>query len=319
MDGGCIASAHGRCHAAVVSLDFDVYSLAGEQGGVVTRSQARRIGMSEASIDRRLASGIWIRVADGAYRLVRRDSKLDLVRAAVAVLPGAVASHESAAAVHGIDLVDRDIVAVTVDASTTHRFDGVVVHRCRDLGQADRTTVNGLAATTVGRTVVDLSATLSPRHVEAVIDNAVAGGLVRWEVVEEIVSRIGRRGKPGIAALRRILVERLGSDRDASALERRGISLLAAGIIPEFDVEFPLPWNPDRRFDVAFPHHRLAIEWDSRRWHTQVAAFDADRGRDRTAATHGWQVLRFTWTDVHERPDDVVDTVRRALKARRTS
>ncbi len=290
--------------------------MAGNQGGVITRSQAMALGMTSASIQRRLASGTWMRIGEGAYRLSRRDSKIDLVRAAVAVLPGAVVSHESAAALHGLARVPRDVVTVTVDASTTHRFAGVVVHRCRDMDGIDRMSLKGMPVTTIARTLVDLASTLTGRHVEIVIDNAVAAGSIRWEDVEDVVDRIGRRGKTGITAVRRILVDRLGPDRNASALERLGIRALEASGLPEFDVEFPLPWSPDRRFDVAFARHRLAVEWDSRRWHTQVEAFDADRERDRIAATHGWQVLRFTWVDVRHRPGEVVETVREALEQR---
>jgi very-short-patch-repair endonuclease len=60
-----------------------------------------------------------------------------------------------------------------------------------------------------------------------------------------------------------------------------------------------------RRFDDAYPDHRLAIEWDGRRkYHGQFAAFEADRLRDREALLNGWRVVRFTWNDVNNRPQD---------------
>jgi very-short-patch-repair endonuclease len=42
-----------------------------------------------------------------------------------------------------------------------------------------------------------------------------------------------------------------------------------------------------------------------------------DRRRDRMAARQGWVVLRFTWEDVTERPDEIADTVAVVLAARR--
>jgi very-short-patch-repair endonuclease len=83
--------------------------------------------------------------------------------------------------------------------------------------------------------------------------------------------------------------------------------------LPEPRLEFSIPWDPERRFDAAYPAARLAIEWDSRRWHELSDAFSRDRERDRQSLLHGWRVLRFTWVDVTERPTEVVETVRSLL------
>jgi very-short-patch-repair endonuclease len=42
----------------------------------------------------------------------------------------------------------------------------------------------------------------------------------------------------------------------------------------------------------------------------------SDRQRDREAALHGWIVVRFTWQDVIERPDEVSSTVRSLIAER---
>jgi very-short-patch-repair endonuclease len=81
--------------------------------------------------------------------------------------------------------------------------------------------------------------------------------------------------------------------------------------------QYPIPWDESRRFDDAYPDARVAIEWDSRLWHTKQQAMAADRRRDRMASVHGWVVLRFTWEDVTERPGEVADTVSAVLEARR--
>jgi very-short-patch-repair endonuclease len=81
--------------------------------------------------------------------------------------------------------------------------------------------------------------------------------------------------------------------------------------------QYPIPWDPSRRFDGGYPDDQVAIEWDSRLWHSKQQAMTADRRRDRMAARHGWVVLRFTWEDVTQRPDEVADTVTAVLEARR--
>ncbi|MBW3667252.1 MAG: endonuclease domain-containing protein, partial [Actinobacteria bacterium] len=68
--------------------------------------------------------------------------------------------------------------------------------------------------------------------------------------------------------------------------------------------------------DDAYPEAKLAIEWDSRAWHLQRAAMEADRRRDRIAAMHGWLVIRVTWQDIKERPDEVIAAVGQLLHTR---
>jgi very-short-patch-repair endonuclease len=64
---------------------------------------------------------------------------------------------------------------------------------------------------------------------------------------------------------------------------------------------FPhLRWSP--RFDLAWPHLKLAIELDSRSNHAQLKAFEGDRSRDRKAFLEGWATLRFTWRQVRRQP-----------------
>ncbi len=289
--------------------DRIVSQIAAKQGGAVTRTQALASGLSKDQITYRVRTRRWSRLADGAYRVLEMDGRLNLARAAVAVLPGAVASHFSAAAIHGMDKVDTRMVSVLVHSQTTHNFPGVQVFRCHDLAVDHIVELNGLVTTTPARTVVDLAATLRPKRLGFVIDDAVAAQRTTLRQIEVVLDAVARRGKPGVRALRAVLDLRQGEDRPASVLEKAGNRLLREDGIRGFVTEFPLPWSPRRRFDVAFPDRCLAIEWDSRRWHTQAEAFERDRYRDREAVVHGWRVLRFTWDDVQTRPEHVLETL----------
>jgi hypothetical protein len=238
---------------------------------------------------------------------------MNLVRAAVAALPNAVVSHDSAAELHDLQKLKRGVATVLVHSRTTHVFPGVTVHRCHDLVDEHIAEVSCLPITTIARTIVDLSPLLTRRHLAAVLESAVADQRVAIDEVARVVDQVGRRGKPGIKKIRSILDDRGPGIRSGSPLERRGAEVLRVGGLSEPRLEFPIPWDPNRRFDVAFPGERLAIEWDSRRWHELVDAFSRDRERDRQALLHGWRVVRFTWCDVTEHPEEVVDTVRRLL------
>ncbi len=238
---------------------------------------------------------------------------MNLVRSAIATLPKAVVSHDSAAELHKLPKLRRGIATVMVHSRTTHVFPDVTVRRCHDLLDEHVVEVSGLPVTSIPRTIVDLSPFLTARHLTAVLASAVADQRTRVDDVQTVVGHVARRGKPGIRKIRWILEDRESGPRDGTPLERAGASVLRNGGIPEPRFEFPIPWDPDRRFDVAFPNRRLAIEWDSRRWHELAEAFARDRERDRQALLHGWRVVRFTWVDVKHHPDEVVDTVRRLL------
>ena len=164
------------------------------------------------------------------------------------------------------------------------------------------------------RTLVDLAGVVSPRRVELALDDLVAAGRTRITDLSPTVDELCGRGRPGSTALRKIIEERAdGPALNGTRLERLGLAILRRAGLPEPELEYPIPWDPIRRFDCAWPWCCLAAEWDSRRWHTQVEAFDSDRARDREAVVHGWRLLRFTWKDLRDRPGEVADTVARAL------
>ena len=67
------------------------------------------------------------------------------------------------------------------------------------------------------------------------------------------------------------------------------------------------------RVDFCFRDQRLVIECDGRRWHDLEDARDKDRRRDNELERAGWRLVRVTWEEVVERPQDVVRLVRDCL------
>jgi hypothetical protein len=236
------------------------------------------------------------------------------LRAAVGALPDAVVSHQAAGELHAIPFIPRQIAVVTVNAATTHRFADVTVRRSRSLPAHHRTVIDNLPVTTMERTLVDLASVVTMRRVELALDDLLAAGRIRIADVGATVDEVCGRGRAGSTGLRKMIEERAdGPVLNATRLERLGLAVLRRAELPEPQLQYPIPWDPTRRFDCAWPWCCLAVEWDSRRWHTQVDAFDSDRQRDREAVVHGWRLIRFTWKDVRERPDVVAATIARAL------
>lgn len=296
--------------------DRTLLDIAIRQGGVVRRSQAQQHGFSDRQIRHRCDTGFWNQVGPGLYRLIEVDGHLARLKAAVAALPGAVVSHESAAELLSIPRVRRNQAVVSVHSRTTHVFPGVIVRRNHDLLDDHLVKIDGLRTTNQARTIVDLACVLSSSHVTDVVDDLASSGRLESDALAKTVGEVARRGRPGSSVLRAILEDYADGDPiPQSALERRGRCLLArAGLEPPYS-EYPIPWSSGRRFDDAYPSRCVAIEWDGRRWHLRRDAFDADRQRDNEAHVNGWHVYRFTWRDLEVRPGYVVETVRSALKS----
>lgn len=308
-----------RTHADHVGIAVDLMGTAAEQGGYVTRAQLLEMALTESAIDWRVRTGQLTPVTDGVYRVFPSEDHLDLMRGALLALPDAVVSHQSAAHLLGLPRLPRLEPTVTIASHRTHAFPGVMVRRSDDVAPAHITQMDEVPVTTVPRTMFDLGSVLRFREFEALADAAILGGRMNEAQFEQITNELARRGKPGSRAAKDFLATRAGALPGASVLERRGRRLLTSANLPTPVPEFPIPWEIGRRFDDAYPDAKLAIEWDSRAWHLQRAAMEADRRRDRTAAMHGWLVVRVTWQDIEERPREILSTIAELLEQRSPS
>ena len=57
----------------------------------------------------------------------------------------------------------------------------------------------------------------------------------------------------------------------------------------------------------------VGVECDSEAYHTEMRRFHWDRERRNRLELEGWAIRSFTWHQVRDRPDWVVDVVRRSL------
>jgi very-short-patch-repair endonuclease len=65
--------------------------------------------------------------------------------------------------------------------------------------------------------------------------------------------------------------------------------------------------------DFAVPELRLGIHTDGYHVHTRPREFQGDRETDRILAGCGWTIVRLTWRDVEERPDEAVAQIQRVV------
>lgn len=290
---------------------MELMRLAALQGGVVSRAQAIAAGHTRHTIDGKLKSGVWGRVAKGVYRLVPAIDRDDLLLGAVATLPDPVVSHTSAARLLGVGGLPDLGPSVTVAATTTHRFEGVVVHRAAvGVPEDHRIVVQRLPVTTVARTLVDLAGVVFPTVWEEVTQTAVVRGTTSLGEIRSVAELVCGRGRAGSRVVREFLGNPLAG---ASALERR----VAAILEPLRPVrQFPAPWDHERRIDFAFPHARLGVEADGRLWHSTGRSFQSDRDRDHAALECGWLLVRVTHADAHRSPHRILRMVARQIEER---
>lgn len=294
-----------------MALDRTELDIAAGQGGVLTRTQLIETGRSERWIEREIAAGRLTRLKNGVYRAIELHTHTDLLRAALVTLPSAVVSHESAAQLLRFPVLPKLRPTVTVHARTTHVFPGVTVRRTADLAPRHIIRVDGLRTTHLLRTLFDLAGVLEEDEFDGIVEALVIAGRLDLTDLAAFADSLRRRGKPGSTVLTAVIERRGGID--ATKLERLGLRVLDRGGIPPPILQYPAPWNDKERIDAAWPPVRAGVEWDSKAWHLGIDRIDRDRRRDRQAGLAGWVILRYTWADLRDRPDEVAGEVRQIL------
>lgn len=299
------------------SPEHRVRLIAQRQRGVITRRQVLATGFTEDRLRHRVASGAWRRLDRGVYLVFGDATPHRLLAAAVFALP-AVVSHASAAQLHGLEGPHYPTPEVTVPHRMSNRFAGVSVHESTDLDPEHIVEVDGLPVTSVARTIFDVAIRLRKLRLRRMVDDAFVRRLATPSDLRTMLGMLGRRGRPGTAAIRALvqdLEERYVAPE--SELERRLLEVLEQAGLPPPEQQMRLPWRSPvaGRIDAAYPSARLIIECDGRRWHTLAESFERDRRRDNLAQLAGWTVLRFTWEDVTRRPLETVQQIRHALRS----
>jgi hypothetical protein len=275
------------------ATDLEIAALATAQHGVVARGQLLLLGLSEASIKRRVRSGRLHRLHAGVYAVghmvLRAEGRW--MAAVMAAGGDAVLSHATAAAAWGLRQTGSGIVHVTIPRDTgRRRRAGIRVHRIRALEPEETTTNRGIPIPTPTRTILDLAATLGGRPLEHVLDLADQRRLIdftelRDRPIPRSLQAVLSRYTGGTTPTRSELEERFLELCDDHGIRRPAVNTRVEGI----------------EVDFAWPGARLIVEVDGYRYHRSPSSFETDRERDVILALAGWQVLRFTWTQLTTR------------------
>jgi hypothetical protein len=272
--------------------------------GILPRSHMFEAGFTRRQIEHLLATGRLERVYEAVYRIGGAPTSWDQ-RLLAACWAGGVRSYGShrAAAVTWDLPGGEDVLDVTSPRWRRARHFDIVPHESRCLDPIDFTVVDGIIPVTrPARTIIDLC-------------TLVARGLMRFETVELALQEAARRNLVDIALLgsrwEQLAGEyRLGTreverliDRwlpDAAGTDSRPENILLR-LLSDAGLPAPVPqwriWLGPGEFavfDFAWPDQRVALEFDSYRYHGGRMKHDADATRVLKARNRGWDVLTVT-------------------------
>ena len=167
-----------------------------------------------------------------------------------------------------------------------------VVARTRDLSPDDWVDVAGVAVTTPLRTCLDLACLLPRRDALAAMDALMRTHGFSHAAMRLLARRYFRRR--GVVQMRSLipLVDPRSESRSESWVR---LAIVDRGLpcpVPQYWVMVDA--TPTYRLDLAYPHARIAVEYDGEEFHTGPEARRRDRQRREWLRAQGWTVLVLT-------------------------
>jgi predicted transcriptional regulator of viral defense system len=206
-------------HRNGAEIDRLIGELAARRHGIVTWAEPAAIGMTRRMVESRVRRAFLIRLHPGVFAVGHRPITQEArwLAGVLACGDGAVLSHRSAAALHGVRQTSSPSIDVTAPSRRGYTLENVVVHRATTLQPSDRGEVRGIPVTSLPRTIIDLATCVSPGSLEYAIHSAERRRLVTPGDLRDALDRLP--GVSGTAAVRKI-VGRPGHDLDARTRSR---------------------------------------------------------------------------------------------------
>lgn len=283
----------------------------------VSRTQALTV-LSKDQLTRLLAAGFLRRLHAGVYALPGASASWRQRAMAACLSLGPPVATFGFSAAHLWELDDGRYpqpLEVVVPHNRSGRCPGVVVHR-RQLPTTDLASRFEIPVTSPARTILDLSTRLPPSRLGRWLDEALRRHQLTIAELEQRLEMEESRSQRRSLVVRALLDDRAGGYRagDSPAEDEIYFWIVSAGLPPparqvqvEIDGQLFL-------LDLAYILERIAVEYDSVRYHGGAESFHADRDRMGELQLAGWLVLPVT---ARRDRTMVVDWVGRALATRR--
>jgi hypothetical protein len=224
----------------------------------------------------------------------------------------AVASHGSAAYLWGLWRYAPERIDVTAPIRRRAKRE-FVVHFSSILAAEDRSEREGVPATSVARTLLDLAIRARPDQIERLLERAEELGLLDLHEVEDVLARAG--GHRGRGRLRRALaLYRPDPAFTRSRFEKQFRRAVVATGLPAPSMNFNAHGY---ELDAYWPDLRFAVELDLFETHGTRAAFERDRLRQEELKLLGIEMIRVTKPRLDGEPDAVLRNLATLLERRR--
>ena len=308
-----------------------VFDLAADQHGIVTRDQMRGLSLTDRMVDVAVSNESLLRVAPSVFRVRGAPQTERMAVIAATCASGGRAARGTASALLRLDapvsavpirirLDTRDggqprVRRVAVETAE-RRFHPVTVHRGGPINEPI-VVVDGIACTDAAGTLIDLAREVGVDHLEDAFERARRLGLVSPESLARRFELLGGRGRKGAAKVREVLAHTRPGVLD-SKLEGRTWRMIRTSELPEPIRQLRVDVTGRRwyRIDFAWPELLVAVEAEGFEWHGSRARWKADRIRVAALERLGWRVLIVTWDDVTMRPRETLDRIAMALTER---
>jgi hypothetical protein len=288
-------------------------------------------GLTQAKLRSLVRSGALVRVWPGVYATrsavewakfsPERGHALLVIAARASVGRDSVASHQSAAVIHGLDLFPRplDMVILTrppARRSGRRKSDGIFFHTA-ELPDNHVTRVLGAKVTTVERTVVDIARTSSFMSAVVTADSALHAALnMEGEVFttkEALVAVCDACVHwPGIRSARRAVD--FADPRTESVLESCARVIFHEHGLEPPELQFTITGQGFRYcVDFYWPKYHVIAEADGEVKYSDPRRALRQLERDQNLRYHGEKVVHFTWRELFKTPGAVPDRIRWAF------
>lgn len=251
------------------------------------------LGVSPRAVERAVERRALLPVRLGVYRLPGAPVTQDQawLAAVLAATADVLLSHGSAAAAWTLRAFGPPERIDLLTTGVRPTIDGVRGHSTISLPAADRTRLRRIPITSAERTLVDACGLVPFGRLERSVDDALRRRLIRLPKLVRTFDAIPTSGRRRRRPMERVLAERVpgfhpgGSGEELDVLE----------VLRRADIR-PLPIQQHRidvegnkyYLDYGWPDTKVALEYDSREFHTRVSDFHHDQQRIRHIQRAGW-------------------------------
>jgi very-short-patch-repair endonuclease len=287
-------------------------ALAAKQHGVVSARQLRWLGYSTSAIGRAKEAGRLHRVHRGVYAVghAHLTAHGRCLAAIAACGRGALLSHASAAWLWG--LLSPCPTEVDVTATTRrHRRSSIRAHFAT-LDDEDRDKSEGIPATAVPRTLLDLATTERPASLNHAVQRAERLDLLDIAAIDRLLQR--RYGSPGTPLLRQALEIYRDPVFSRSRYERLLLDLVKGANLPRPAIN---AYVEGHEIDAYWAEERFAVEVDGWDAHRSRSAFEQDPVRQEELKLAGIDSIRLTARRIEREPAQIAERLGILLARRR--